>query len=337
MKKIRWGILGAARVNERLLPAIANSPFGDLFAIGSRRANAANECLEKYQPNLKDKVETFNSLDEVIFHPDIDAIYIPLSNEEHTEPALKAINHKKHVLIEKPIALHSKEVKALQKAAEKNHVKVMEGFMYVFHPQFDRVKEIISSGLLGDVQYVHSMFSFPIQPARFYRINRSIENGGGALWDIGPYAIHTIRQCFEQNPLSIVAKSHLNEHRADLTTSGIIDFGNNRRAQFDISFECIRRSQFEIFGSKGKLMCHTLWQHENDEALLTLTTDTDGAKNEHIKKANHFTLEIDHFNQCIINNTAPKLSLNDALWNTKTLEAIQSSIKTKTWVHLTNL
>ena len=337
MKKIRWGILGAARVNERLLPAIANSPFGDLFAIGSRRANAANECLEKYQPNLKDKVETFNSLDEVIFHPDIDAIYIPLSNEEHTEPALKAINHKKHVLIEKPIALHSKEVKALQKAAEKNHVKVMEGFMYVFHPQFDRVKEIISSGLLGDVQYVHSMFSFPIQPARFYRINRSIENGGGALWDIGPYAIHTIRQCFEQNPLSIVAKSHLNEHRADLTTSGIIDFGNNRRAQFDISFECIRRSQFEIFGSKGKLMCHTVWQHENDEALLTLTTDTDGVKNERIKKANHFTLEIDHFNQCIINNTAPKLSLNDALWNTKTLEAIQSSIKTKTWVHLTNL
>ena len=337
MKKIRWGILGAARVNERLLPAIANSPFGELFAIGSRRANAAEECLEKYQPNLKGKVKTINSLNEVIYHPDIDAIYIPLSNEEHTEPALKAINHKKHVLIEKPITLHSKEVKALQEAAEKNHVKVMEGFMYVFHPQFDRVKEIISSGLLGDVQYVHSMFSFPIQPARFYRINRSIENGGGALWDIGPYAIHTIRQCFEQNPLSIVAKSHLNEHGADLTTSGMIDFGNNRRAQFDISFECIRRSQFEIFGSKGKLMCHTVWQHENDEALLTLITDENGVKNEHIKKANHFTLEIDHFNQCIINNSAPKLSLNDALWNTKTLEAIQSSIKTKTWVHLTNL
>lgn len=334
MKKIRWGILGAARVNERLLPAIANSPFGDLFAIGSRRANAAEECLEKYQPNLKGKVRTFNSLDEVIHHPDIDAIYIPLSNEEHTEPALKAIKNKKHILIEKPITLHSKEVKVIQEAANKNQVKVMEGFMYVFHPQFDRVKEIISSGLLGDIQYVHSMFSFPIQPARFYRINRSIENGGGALWDIGPYAIHTIRQCFEQNPLSIVAKSHLNEYGADLTTSGIIDFGNNRRAQFDISFECVRRSQFEIFGSKGKLLCHTVWQHENDEAILTLTTDTDGVKNEHIKKANHFTLEIDHFNQSIINNTEPKLSLNDAFWNTKTLEAIQSSIKATQWVHL---
>ena len=332
MKKVRWGILGAARVNERLLPAIANSPFGELAAIGSRRVNAAAECLEKYQPSLLGKVQTFNSLDEVI-NPDIDAIYIPLSNEEHTKPALQAINHKKHVLIEKPIALHSKEVELIQEAAHQNHVKVMEGFMYVFHPQFNRIKEIISSGLLGDVQYVHSMFSFPIQPARFYRIDRSIENGGGALWDIGPYAIHTIRQCFNQNPLSVVATSHLNEHGADLTTSGMINFGLNRRAQFDISFECVRRSQFEIFGEKGKLMCHTVWQHENDEAQLTITTDKDVSKNEHIEKANHFTLEIDHFNQCIINNTAPKLSLDDALWNTKVLEATQASIKTKAWIN----
>ncbi len=334
MKKVRWGILGAARVNERLLPAIANSPMGELVAIGSRRENAAVACIEKYQPTLKDKVQAFNSLDEVIHHPNIDAIYIPLANEEHTEPALKAIENKKHVLIEKPIALHANEVEAIQKAANQNHVKVMEGFMYVFHPQFDRIKEIINAGLLGEVQYVHSMFSFPIQPARFYRINRSIENGGGALWDIGPYAIHTIRQSFKQNPLSVIAKSHFNEHGADLTTSGIIDFGLNRRAQFDISFECVRRSQFEIFGTKGKLMCHTVWQHENDEALLSLTTDLEGLKNEHIKKANHFELEISHFNQCIINDTAPKLSLDDALWNTRVLEAIQTSIKSNTWIKL---
>ena len=334
MKKVRWGILGAARVNERLLPAIANSPMGELVAIGSRRENAAATCIEKYQPTLKDKVQAFNSLDEVIHHPNIDAIYIPLANEEHAEPALKAIENKKHVLIEKPIALHANEVEAIQKAANQNHVKVMEGFMYVFHPQFDRIKEIINAGLLGEVQYVHSMFSFPIQPARFYRIDRSIENGGGALWDIGPYAIHTIRQSFKQNPLSVIAKSHFNDHGADLTTSGIIDFGLNRRAQFDISFECVRRSQFEIFGSKGKLMCHTVWQHENDEALLSLTTDLDGLKNEHIKKANHFELEINHFNQCIINDSPPKLSLDDALWNTRVLEAIQTSIKSNAWIKL---
>ena len=96
----------------------------------------------------------------------------------------------------------------------------------------------------------------------------------------------------------------------------------------------IGTAHIEIFGSKGKLMCHTVWQHENDEALLTLTTDSDGPKNEHIKKANHFDLEINHFNQCIIDDTSPKLSLDDALWNTKTLEAIQASINTKSWIKL---
>jgi len=68
---------------------------------------------------LKVKFKPSISLDEVINHPDIDAIYIPLSNEEHTEPALKAINNKKHVLIEKPITLHSKEVELIQEAADK--------------------------------------------------------------------------------------------------------------------------------------------------------------------------------------------------------------------------
>lgn len=334
MTKVRWGILGAARVNERLLPVIANSLFGELVAIGSRRENAAAECVEKYQPTIKNKVSTFNSLDEVINHPHVDVIYIPLSNEEHTEAALKAINNKKHVLIEKPITLKSKEVEVIQQAAIQNKVKVMEGFMYVFHPQFDRIKEIINSGHLGEIHYVHSLFSFPIQPARFYRINRTMANGGGALWDIGPYAIHTIRQCFNLNPLSVIAQSHLNEHGADMTTSGMIHFGDQLRAQFDISFECIRRSQFEIFGSKGRLLCHSVWQNENDDALLTLSTDKDGTKEERIEKDNHFALEIDHFNQSILNNTPLKLSLNDALWNTKTLESIQASVKTKSWVYL---
>ena len=104
--------------------------------------------------------------------------------------AIKAIQHKKHVLIEKPMALTKDAVIQITDAAKKNKVLVMEGFMYVFHPQFDFIQQMIASGKLGRIQYAHSMFSFPIQPARHYRINRSMQHGGGAHWDIGPYAIH---------------------------------------------------------------------------------------------------------------------------------------------------
>jgi len=334
MKKIGWGILGAARVNERLMPAIVQSDLGNLIAIGSRRTGASRECLLKNLPEYEDKVSCFDGFDQVINHEKVDAIYIPLANEEHTEVALKAIRAKKHVLIEKPMAIKSLEVTTLIKEASKNNVKIMEGFMYAFHPQFDRVMNTIKSNILGEINYAHSMFSFPIQPARFYRINRSMENGGGALWDIGPYAIHSIRQCFKQNPMRVKAIAKLNDQGADISTSGLIDFGDHKRATFDISFECTRRSEFEAFGPLGRVKCPTVWQPEDKQAKLIINTESGGLTEEAVPAANHFILEVNHFNKAICSNTPHKLTNEDALWNVKTLECIQESIEKDSWVSL---
>jgi len=334
MTKIRWGILGAARVNERLMPAIVQSDAGELIAIGSRRSGASKECLLKHLPEYEDKVSCFDGFDNVINHKNIDAIYIPLANEEHTEVALKAIRAKKHVLIEKPMAIKSQEVEVLIEEATKNNVKIMEGFMYAFHPQFDRIINTIKSNILGDINYAHSMFSFPIQPGRFYRINRSMENGGGALWDIGPYAIHTLRQCFKENPKRVRAVAKLNKNGADISTSGLIDFGNYKRATFDISFECTRRSEFEAFGPLGRVKCPTVWLPEDKKAKIIINTETNGLTEEVVPAANHFDLEINHFNKVISSDIPPKLSNKDALWNVKTLESIQKSIQKDEWVNL---
>ena len=334
MTKIRWGIVGAARVNERLIPAINQSELGELIAIGSRRPGASEECLLKNLPEYEDKVSCFDGFDQVISHEKVDAIYIPLANEEHTEVALKAIRAKKHVLIEKPMAIKSEEVRILIEEAKKNNVEIMEGFMYAFHPQFDRIINTIKSNILGDISYAHSMFSFPIQPARFYRIDRSLENGGGALWDIGPYAIHTIRQCFKENPKRVQAIAKLNEHGADISTSGLIDFGNSKRATFDISFECTRRSEFEAFGTMGRVKCPTVWKPEDKQAKIIINTESSGLTEEVVPAANHFVLEINHFNKIISSDIEPKLSNEDALWNARTLECIQQSIKEEGWINL---
>jgi len=334
MSKIRWGIVGAARVNERLMPAIIHSTEGELVAIGSRRAGAAKECLLKHAPDQEDQVQCFDGLDQVISHERVDAIYIPLANEEHVPIALKSIRAKKHVLIEKPMALKSQEVQMLFNEAKKYQVDIMEGFMYVFHPQFDRIKNIIHSNIIGEVNYAHSMFSFPIQPARFYRINRPMKHGGGALWDIGPYAIHTIRQCFKENPQRIYAQAELNEHGADISVTGLIDFGHQKRATFDISFKCTRRSEFEVFGVHGRVKCPTVWQPEDQTAKIIYTTDKSGLTEEIVPKTNHFDREIQHFNEVILKRTAVKLDEKDAVWNAKTLEAIQKSIEANAWVNL---
>ena len=334
MNKVRWAILGAARVNEKIIPAITGSVQGELVAVGSRRENSAKECVKKYAPDQSENIECYKGFDAILKSKEIDAIYIPLSNEEHTEVALKAINNKKHVLIEKPMAIKSNEVRLLTDAAKKNNVKIMEGFMYVFHPQFDRVQNIINSGILGDIRYAYSMFSFPIQAARFYRINRSMVNGGGALWDIGPYAVHTIRSCFKENPIRVCAEAKLNEHGADISTTVMIAFGADKKATLDISFEGIRRSEFEIFGKSGRLKCPQVWQPDNLPAKIIYSTEKSGLKEEVVPTANHFDLEIKHFNDVILKHLNPKLSSEDAIWNSKTLEAIQESILTGKWISL---
>ena len=331
MKTINWGILGAARVNQRLLPAIEQNPHSKLLMLASRRDGAAQECINQYS-KYPSEVKASQDFDEVIQHPDIHAIYIPLANEEHTEVALKAIQHKKHVLIEKPMALTKDEVIQITNAAKKNEVQVMEGFMYVFHPQFDFVLDFINSGKLGKIQYAHSMFSFPIQPARYYRINRSMKDGGGALWDIGPYAIHTLRKVMGGHMKQVSAFAKMNSHQADISASGILEFADQRRASFDISFECVRRSEFEIFGDKGRLKCHTVWQHENDEAVISYELNGSEPVIQKINKGNHFDLEINHFVDCILKNQkSDKLSMRDAVQQSGAMEATYKSIQSNQW------
>ena len=328
--KLKWGILGAARVNERLLPAIVEASNSELVAIASRRAGAAKATLDKYAP-CHTQVICYDDLDGLINDPNVEAVYCPMANEEHAEWAIKAINAGKHVLIEKPMAISLQDIEAIEQAAHKSNVKVMEGFMYRFHPQHARVQEIVDSGLIGDVLSVRASFSFLMKPARMYRINRSMANGGGAMWDIGPYAMHVLRWCFGKNgvpaePVSVVAHAKLNEHGADIVTSGVLDFGLDaegraRFGHFDISFERSRKSEYEIIGTKGWVKCHAAWVFQNDVPVISWAVEDGKYAEERFAPSNHFNLEIEHFSDCVLNNKPLRLTLADAKANCTALNA----------------
>ncbi|HSI38165.1 MAG TPA: Gfo/Idh/MocA family oxidoreductase [Methylotenera sp.] len=339
-KKLRWGILGAARVNERLLPAIIEAPNSQLVAIASRRAGAAKATLEKYAPCHRD-VACYDDMDALINDSNVDAIYCPMANEEHAAWALKAINAGKHVLIEKPMALTVKDIEAIETAAVKNNVKVMEGFMYRFHPQHARVKEIVESGLIGDVLSARASYSFLMRPARMYRINRSMADGGGAMWDIGPYAIHSLRWAMglsngakdgkPAEPVLAIAHAKLNEHGADIVNSGVLDFGPDaegraRFGHFDISFERSRKSEYEIIGTKGWVKCHAAWVFQNDVPVISWALEDGKYAEERFAPSNHFNLEIEHFSDCVLNDKAPYLTFEDAKANCRAIEmALQAT------------
>ena len=325
--KIRWGILGAARINQRLMPAIVAASNSELIAIASRRPGAAEETLKQYAPEVKN-VRIYDDPAELLKDPNIQAVYIPLATEEHALWTLRAIEHGKHVLCEKPMALSVTDIEIIASAAEKHQVYVMEGFMYRFHPQHQRIQEIIDSGAIGEVRSVRTCFAYPMQPARLYRIDRSISDGGGAMWDIGCYAIHTARFHFgDTQAQAVTAMAKHNEHGADVSSSGIIDFGDGKYAQFNFSFEHARRAEYEIIGTKGGLKCHNVWAKPTEQPIISWQTDSGEQHTENLDLANHFQLEVEHFCDCVLNNKALKLSLQDAKANCQIIVAALESVE----------
>ncbi len=331
--QLRWGILGAARINERLMPAIVEASNAELVAIASRRPGAAAQTRAQYAPQ-QPQVRSYDDLQMLLDDPEVDAIYLPMANHEHAEWVQRAIEHRKHVLCEKPMALTVADIEAIKAAAQRQKVTVMEGFMYRFHPQHDRVQQLIQSGLIGEVRSVRASFSFMMKPARLYRLAESVENGGGAMWDIGCYAIHSARMFFNEAPISVTAIAKYVDSGADVATSGIIDFGDGKYAHFDFSFERARRCEYEVIGTKGGIKCHNVWSMPGDVPVVSWWTEDGQQVEEQLPAANHFRLEIEHFSACVLNNTVPKLSLVDARANCQIIVAALQSAATGQRINL---
>ncbi len=324
--KLNWGILGAARINQQLMPAIVAAENSQLVAIASRRPGAAAETLAKYAPDQQN-VKIFDDLKSLIEDPDVQAVYIPLSNHEHADWVLQAIKQGKHVLCEKPLALKRADIEAIEVAAYQENVVVMEGFMYRFHPQHTKLMNIINTGMIGEVRMVKSGFAFMLQPAREYRITEPVEKGGGAMWDIGCYAIHAARFPYmKEAPLSVTAMAKFTENGADLGGCGVINYGNGRYAQFEYSFEHARRAEYEVIGTKGGLKCHNVWAKSNEHPVISWWTEDGENGLETLTLANHFQLEIEHFSDCVLNKKYPALSIADSEINCQVIVAALQSI-----------
>jgi predicted dehydrogenase len=187
MSAVRWGILGAAKfAREHMGPALHLANGSVLAAIATRSAKKAVP-FEALAPGIK----VYDDYDALLAAPDIDAVYVPLPNTFHVEWGLKALEAGKHVLIEKPVAMKAEEIDALIAKRDETGLLAAEAYMIVHHPQWHRARDIVRSGVLGKLRHITAAFSFNNQDIDNIR-NRQ-EQGGGALPDIGVYAIGCAR------------------------------------------------------------------------------------------------------------------------------------------------
>ena len=138
MSKVRWGIISTAKIaREKVIPAMQLSSNCEILGM----ASANRERLELEANRLRIP-RLYNSYEDLLRDPDIDAVYIPLPNHLHVEWAIRSLQAGKHVLCEKPIGMSSAEAVLLLNAARENpQLKIMEAFMYRFHPQWQRAKK----------------------------------------------------------------------------------------------------------------------------------------------------------------------------------------------------
>jgi D-xylose 1-dehydrogenase (NADP+, D-xylono-1,5-lactone-forming) len=336
-RKIRWGILGCARIAERaLIPAITEASNATLYGIASRDVPKANEWKEKF--NFQKVYPDYQSL---LDDPDIDAIYNPLPNHLHCEWTCKAAKAGKHILCEKPMALDVKEVKKMIRETDKYDVLIMEAFMYRFHPQHTKVLQLIESGEIGELRNVQSAFTFmSTTDSDNYRWRP--EMGGGALMDVGCYPISAARMILGTEPISVSVAAHFDAKRkVDLSFSILLEFPEHRTALIHCSFEAQFQDYYQVVGTKGKITASRAFIPKMQDAILDIVQvikeGQDREKQIVIPAINQYRLMVEHFDKCIMENHMPRFPADDALYNMRVINAAQESAKTGKVVKLKNI
>ncbi|MDR9415485.1 MAG: Gfo/Idh/MocA family oxidoreductase [Gracilimonas sp.] len=316
LKKVRWGVLSTAKIGTKLvIPAMQHGEYSAVVAISSRnKEKAKREASKLGIPS------NYGSYEELLADDEIDAIYNPLPNHLHVPLTIKALQAGKHVLCEKPIALNTEEaIELLEKASKYPHLKVMEAFMYRFHPQWDIVRSWIKEGIIGEIRTIQSVFTY------FNNDPDNIRNkpgmGGGGLMDIGCYCISASRYIFGEEPIDVIGDVEIDpDFGTDRLASGILKFPSGS-ASFVCSTQASPEQHLKVFGTEGIIEMDIPFNPEENVATVRLKKEGRIEKETDIQ-ANHYTLQGEAFSKAILNDTPVPTPLKDAVANMKVIDAL---------------
>ncbi len=320
-RKIRWGVLGYARIARlEVIPAIVRSANAEFFALASR----TEVKLAEARAAFTGLVRTYGGYDELLRDPEVDAVYVPLPNSEHREWTLRAAAHGKHVLCEKPLALTAPDVRAMIGACAEHRVLFMEAFMYRYTERMKQVEEVLRSGALGEIKFVHTSHRFLLN--RPDSIKLKLELGGGALYDVGCYPVNFAGWIADlaaggagrAEPESVAVEC-LRKNGIDEIFSALLKYPSGLIASLHCGFNAQKRIASEIIGTDGMLEVPDTFL--GDAGALTLTRG-DERREIPVPASDRYRLEIEDFSDAIIQRHAPQLGLAESLRNAQVIDRL---------------
>ena len=323
-EKLRWGILGTARIVRKTIPALQETKNGEVVGIASRTGEKAGEYADKHGIP-----QAFGSYEALLASPDIDAVYIPLPNALHLEWILKSLDAGKHVLCEKPLAMSVSEVEEITRKAEQTGLKVLEGFMYRFHPRFEKLQELLTAGAVGKLTFLHVAHSFDAGGDDNIRWYSGL--GGGALFDTGGYCVNMSRMVTGQEPAHVAAFGNYRDAndggQVDTSIAGVLRFPDGATALFDTGVNLERRNYLEVTGTGGRLYLDNPFGLLEEDSILEEHHFGQDSVFHKIQGENHFVRMGEHFADSVLNGTPLRYSLTDAANNTRVLEELDRTAR----------
>jgi predicted dehydrogenase len=329
---LRIGVLGAANIAQKIvIPSMLSSAEIELVALGSSSGRGAaflagSELTTRDGRAIADAVRCC-SYDELLAARDVDAIYIGLPNHLHAEWSKRAADAGKHVLCEKPAARTRAEAEDAIRHCREAGIIWMEAFMYRFHPQWRRVRELLAGGAIGELRCVRSLFTFTVEDAG--NIRRQPELGGGSLYDVGAYCVNVSRWLTGREPVAVSGQQQLGAAGADEEFQGLLDFGGGVTAVLTCSLSQPYRHLVELLGTAGGIRVPRSFVNNSDPLWIELEDANGSCERIDVPGDDEYRLELEDFARCVATGTQPEVvSHDDTLANMAAIDALYESART---------
>ncbi len=256
----RWGIVGPGRIARKFADALNHIENAKLQAVASTNAQRAKDFAQKYYAT-----NYYDSYEQLFSDDTVDIVYIATTHNFHCNNTLDALNAKKHVLCEKPMAVNASQVKQMINSAQSNKVFLMEAMWTRFLPMMAEVRDIIAKGTIGPPQLLHADFGvkFNFDPkSRTYNPNLA----GGALLDLGVYCLALASMIFGR-PNNILSTIKMADTGVDERSTVLLEYDNAKVAVLFQALDVETPKQALIIGTEGSIALHPMWMAGSDYTL----------------------------------------------------------------------
>jgi D-xylose 1-dehydrogenase (NADP+, D-xylono-1,5-lactone-forming) len=306
----RWGVLGAARINQHVLEGAALAEGVSVVAIAARDRDRAQEQADAFAIGT-----VHGSYEELLADPEIEAVYIPLPNALHVPWSIRALEAGKHVLCEKPLARSEAQARSAFAAARAADRLLMEAFMWRHTPQTKRLGELLAAGAVGRLRVVRATFGFLLEREVDVRLSRELQ--GGALMDVGCYCVSAARLAAGE-PVDVRAEQIIGGDGVDVRMAATMRFAGDVLGLIDCALDAPLGHRLSIVGDEGELVLEDPFHGRNPGILH------DGKLIE-VPFANPYAVQFENFSAAVRGEAEPLLGARDAIAQAAAIEALYRS------------